>query len=91
MMKLLEVVRWSQTSDDTFTTLMDWGRAMGKQCVGCKDTPGFIVNRLLVPYLQVLPLTSIYDILGHIGMVMRLQNMKSKAVSYTHLTLPTKA
>lgn len=51
MMKLLEVVRHSETSDETFKTLNDYGKAIGKTTVACKDTPGFIVNRLLVPYL----------------------------------------
>ena len=52
-MKLVEVVRWSQTSEDTFASMMGWGRALGKHCVAVKDTQGFIVNRLLVPYLKV--------------------------------------
>ncbi|CAJ0953504.1 unnamed protein product, partial [Mesorhabditis belari] len=51
MMKLLEVVRHAETSDDTFKTLNDYGKAIGKTTVACKDTPGFIVNRLLVPYM----------------------------------------
>nr|ABO26640.1 l-3-hydroxyacyl-coenzyme a dehydrogenase, short chain [Haliotis discus discus] len=51
MMKLLEVVRTSETNDETFNTLMEFGKAMGKVTVPCKDTAGFIVNRLLVPYM----------------------------------------
>ncbi|EDO46266.1 predicted protein [Nematostella vectensis] len=51
VMKLVEVVRTQQTSDDTFNTLLTFGKKLGKVPVSCKDTPGFIVNRLLVPYL----------------------------------------
>ncbi|CAG4988295.1 unnamed protein product [Colias eurytheme] len=51
VMRLLEVVRGSETSDTTFNTMMQWGKSVGKTCVACKDTPGFIVNRLLVPYM----------------------------------------
>ena len=48
VMKLLEVVRIRETSDETFNTLLDLGKKLGKSTVKCKDTPGFIVNRLLV-------------------------------------------
>jgi len=48
-MKLLEVVRGDKTSDETQTALLGWGKALGKVTLECKDTPGFIVNRLLVP------------------------------------------
>jgi len=51
VMKLLEVVRIRETSDETFETLLDLGKKLGKSTVKCKDTPGFIVNRLLVPYM----------------------------------------
>jgi len=52
VMKLLEVVRIPQTSDQTFTAMSAWGKAIGKHTVSCKDTPGFIVNRLLGPYVS---------------------------------------
>jgi len=50
IMKLLEVVRLPDTNDQTFQALLDYGKKVGKTTVVCKDTPGFIVNRLLVPY-----------------------------------------
>lgn len=51
MMKLLEVVRTDKQSEDTYQKLMAFGKGMGKACITCKDTPGFVVNRLLVPYM----------------------------------------
>jgi len=50
MMKLLEVIRISETTDATYKAMDSWGKAIGKVTVSCKDTPGFIVNRLLIPY-----------------------------------------
>lgn len=50
MMKLLEVIRTKFTSDETFEMMLNFGKALGKTTVSCKDTPGFIVNRLLIPY-----------------------------------------
>jgi len=52
VMKLLEVIRIPETSDATFEAMQAWGKAMGKVTVAAKDTPGFIVNRLLVPNLM---------------------------------------
>lgn len=52
MMKLLEVIKANETSEETFQAMLDWGKVMGKTTVNCIDTPGFIVNRLLVPYLM---------------------------------------
>ena len=51
LMPLVEVVRAATTSDDTFGRAMAFGRSLGKEAVAAKDQPGFIVNRLLVPYL----------------------------------------
>lgn len=46
-MPLLEVVRGLQTSDETFQTIQELGKAMGKTIMEAKDTPGFISNRIL--------------------------------------------
>jgi 3-hydroxyacyl-CoA dehydrogenase len=51
VMQLVEIIRTPLTSDDTFKSTIDWAVAIKKECVTCGDTPGFIVNRLLVPYL----------------------------------------
>lgn len=51
VMKLVEVVRTIDTSDETFTTAFKFAESVGKTCVTAKDSPGFIVNVLLVPYL----------------------------------------
>jgi len=53
MMKLLEVVQVDgMTSDETFKKLEEYGKIIGKATVKCKDTPGFILNRLLIAYNQ---------------------------------------
>uniref|UniRef100_A0A5F9CYQ8 Hydroxyacyl-coenzyme A dehydrogenase, mitochondrial n=1 Tax=Oryctolagus cuniculus TaxID=9986 RepID=A0A5F9CYQ8_RABIT len=52
VMKLVEVIKTPMTSQKTFESLVDFTKALGKHPVSCKDTPGFIVNRLLVPYLM---------------------------------------
>ena len=50
-MKLVEVVRTLLSSDAAVERTMDFVRALGKEPVACGDNSGFIVNRLLVPYL----------------------------------------
>jgi len=50
-MQLVEVIRTDQTSEETFQALLNVCARMQKKAVKCKDTPGFIVNRLLVPYM----------------------------------------
>ena len=51
LMKLVEVVRGLTTSDATYQSLMEFSRSLGKEPITAPDKPGFIVNRLLVPYL----------------------------------------
>lgn len=51
IMKLVEVVRTIQTSQETFDTAFEWAGSVGKVAIACKDNSGFVVNLLLVPYL----------------------------------------
>jgi 3-hydroxyacyl-CoA dehydrogenase len=51
LMRLVEVVRTDRTDDEVVAAGRAFGEACGKTPVTCKDTPGFIVNRLLVPYM----------------------------------------
>jgi 3-hydroxybutyryl-CoA dehydrogenase len=51
LMKLVEVVRTIATSDDVYETAYAFGKKMGKVPVRTSDKTGFVVNRLLVPYL----------------------------------------
>ncbi|KAI8812504.1 hydroxyacyl-CoA dehydrogenase [Cladochytrium replicatum] len=50
-MKLVEIIRLQETSDEVFDSLVNFTKQLSKVPVSCKDTPGFIVNRLLVPYM----------------------------------------
>ena len=49
LMKLTEVIRTDATDDGVFALTQSWAKSLGKTTVSCGDTPGFIVNRLLVP------------------------------------------
>ncbi len=51
VMPLLEMVRTFLTSEQTFQTAREFGQNLGKTIIVSKDTPGFIVNLLLVPFL----------------------------------------
>ncbi|HUJ13114.1 MAG TPA: 3-hydroxybutyryl-CoA dehydrogenase [Thermoanaerobaculia bacterium] len=51
LMKLVEVVRTILTSDEAFNTAFEFAKSLGKDPVAARDNSGFIVNRLLVPYL----------------------------------------
>ena len=50
-MKLVEVVRGNKTSEDTIQQAVQFVQQIGKLPVVVKDSPGFVVNRILVPYL----------------------------------------
>jgi 3-hydroxybutyryl-CoA dehydrogenase len=51
IMKLVEVIRALTTSDETYQTVFAFAGSLGKDAITAPDKPGFIVNRLLVPYL----------------------------------------
>ena len=51
LMKLVEVVRTILTEDDVYEQAVEFGKALGKVPVRASDKTGFIVNRLLVPYM----------------------------------------
>ena len=51
VMKLLEIVKTIATSDETLATGKAFGRSLGKTIVIARDSPGYIVNTLMVPYL----------------------------------------
>ena len=51
LMKLVEVIRALTTSAETYRALFDFATAVGKEPITAPDKGGFIVNRLLVPYL----------------------------------------
>ncbi len=51
VMKLMEVVKTIATSEETFDIGKSFGKSLGKTVIAAQDTPGFIVNRLLVPQI----------------------------------------
>ena len=51
VMKLVEVVRALATSEETFQAVFAFATSLGKDPISCRDNSGFVVNRLLVPYI----------------------------------------
>ena len=52
LLPLVEIVRGRKTADDVVETAEAWAASAGKTSVVCNDTPGFIVNRILIPLLN---------------------------------------
>jgi 3-hydroxybutyryl-CoA dehydrogenase len=52
LLSLVEIVRAQKSSDEAVQAAYDWAARAGKQPVRCNDTPGFIVNRILIPLLN---------------------------------------
>jgi 3-hydroxybutyryl-CoA dehydrogenase len=51
LMKLVEVIRGLTTTEETYRAAFDFAKRLGKEAITAPDRPGFIVNRLLVPYM----------------------------------------
>jgi 3-hydroxybutyryl-CoA dehydrogenase len=47
VMKLLEIIRGYETSDETLAVAEEWGKKLGKECIVVKEAPAFVVNRIL--------------------------------------------
>jgi 3-hydroxybutyryl-CoA dehydrogenase len=47
VMKLLEVIKAYETSDETLQIALDWGKKIGKDCIVVNEAPAFVVNRIL--------------------------------------------
>ncbi|MFL6019956.1 MAG: 3-hydroxyacyl-CoA dehydrogenase family protein [Gaiellaceae bacterium] len=52
VLPLVEIVRARESSDEAVDAAYAWAERAGKQPVSCNDTPGFIVNRILIPLLN---------------------------------------
>jgi 3-hydroxybutyryl-CoA dehydrogenase len=52
VLPLVEIVRGEHSSEDAVDAAYDWAERAGKRPVRCNDTPGFIVNRILIPLLN---------------------------------------
>ena len=52
VLPLVEVIRTAQTSDGVFDAAYAFVQRIGKEPVACNDTPGFVVNRILIPLLN---------------------------------------
>jgi 3-hydroxybutyryl-CoA dehydrogenase len=52
LMPLVEIVRAERTSADVFEAAFELGARLGKTPIRCTDTPGFVVNRVLIPLLN---------------------------------------
>lgn len=52
LMKLIEVIRGLDTSDETYNAIMGLAESLGKTPVSCNDFPGFVANRILLPMIN---------------------------------------
>jgi 3-hydroxybutyryl-CoA dehydrogenase len=65
VMQLVELIRGLQTSDETFAATKALAEKMGKTTVVGRDMPGFIVNRILMPYINEA-VQALYENIGSV-------------------------
>jgi 3-hydroxybutyryl-CoA dehydrogenase len=63
LMKLVEVIRGLQTSQETFEATIDLSRKLGKEPVPANDYPGFVANRVLMPMIN----EAVYALMEGVG------------------------
>ncbi|MGE5248445.1 MAG: 3-hydroxybutyryl-CoA dehydrogenase [Verrucomicrobiota bacterium] len=63
LMKLVEVIRGLQTTQETFETTMELARRLGKEPVPASDFPGFVANRILMPMVN----EAVYALMEGVG------------------------
>ena len=51
-MKLVEIIRGANTTDETFQTIYDLSKAIGKDPIEVAEAPGFVVNKIMIPYIN---------------------------------------
>ena len=78
LMKLVEVVKTILTDDDVYEQAVDFGKKLGKVPVRAGDKTGFIVNRLLVPYM----LDSIRALEEGVGSIVDIDNAMKLGCGY---------
>ncbi|MBI3930224.1 MAG: 3-hydroxybutyryl-CoA dehydrogenase [Armatimonadetes bacterium] len=74
LMKLVEVVRTPLTSEAAFATVWEVAQKMGKVPVETRDTPGFIFNRLIIPYLNEA-IWAVYEGVGKVDDIDRAMKL----------------
>ena len=52
VMKLVEIIRALQTNDETYTSIEELSKQIGKVPIECNDSPGFVSNRILMPMIN---------------------------------------
>ena len=52
IMKLVEVIKGARTSQETFDTVYDLAKQLGKDPVEVNEAPGFVVNKIMIPYIN---------------------------------------